>query len=52
MKKNVGGLDKAIRIIAGIALLAVGFSELLSGWLKAAVFIVGIVALFTGFFGL
>jgi hypothetical protein len=52
MKKNVGGIDRTLRIIAGIALLAVGFSELLSGWLRAAVFVVGIVALLTGFFSL
>jgi hypothetical protein len=52
MKKNVGGIDRTLRIIAGIALLAVGLSELLSGWLKAAVFVVGIIALFTGFFSL
>jgi hypothetical protein len=51
MERNVGGLDKGIRIVAGIALLAVGLSELLSGWTKAAALAVGVVALFTGFFG-
>jgi len=47
MTKNVGGIDRIIRLIVGLALLAWGFSPLLSGgeinWFGA----IGVVPLFT-----
>ncbi|MBS7791625.1 DUF2892 domain-containing protein [Roseococcus sp. SDR] len=46
MTKNVGGLDKGLRIVAGLALLALGaFGPL--GWWGA----IGIVPLATGLMG-
>jgi hypothetical protein len=48
MKANVGGIDKVIRIVAGLAILSLVF--ILEGsarWWG----LVGVVPLFTGFFG-
>lgn len=46
MAKNVGGLDKGLRIVAGLALLGLGaFGPL--GWWSA----IGIVPLATGLMG-
>ena len=42
MTKNVGGIDKIIRIIAGLAIIGWGFYA--QNWLGA----IGIVPLFTG----
>lgn len=48
MTKNVGSIDRILRILAGIVLLAWGFLPLLTGgeiiWWGA----IGIVPLFTG----
>lgn len=52
MKKNVGGLDKGLRIVLGIVLILVGLLAQLSGGIKTLVFLVAAVALFTGIFGL
>ena len=47
MAKNVGGIDRIVRLVVGVALLAWGFAPALSGgeinWLGA----IGIVPLFT-----
>lgn len=51
MKKNVGGLDKALRITLGILLLLFGIFGPLSAGIKTLVFLVAAVALFTGLFG-
>lgn len=45
MTKNVGGIDRALRIIVGVALLAWGFVE--QNWLGA----IGLVPLLTGALG-
>lgn len=51
MKKNVGNLDKGIRIIIGIALAAVGFlAPIATGW-RIAAFAAGAVAFITAFTG-
>jgi hypothetical protein len=52
MKKNVGGLDKGLRIALGIVLILIGLLAQLSGGIKTLVFLVAAVALFTGVFGL
>lgn len=49
LKTNVGGLDRALRIIVGLALLACFFIYPNSGWRYA--FLLGIVPLATGAFG-
>lgn len=46
LKTNVGGLDRALRIIVGLALLACFFIYPDSGWRYA--FLIGIVPLVTG----
>ncbi len=47
MTKNVGGIDRIVRLVAGLALLAWGFAPAVSGgeinWLGA----IGVVPLFT-----
>jgi len=46
MKKNVGGVERAVRIIAGIAVLSLAFVGPKSAWAY-----LGIVPLATGFVG-
>jgi len=46
MKKNVGNIDVILRVILGIAIIAVGF--LFQSWWG----LVGILPLATGFFGI
>jgi F0F1-type ATP synthase assembly protein I len=50
MKSNVGGMDRAIRIILGIVLLVVAYLWL-SGALMIIAYIVGAIALITGLVG-
>jgi len=45
MKKNVGNLDKAARVIAGLVIIGLGFY--FQSWWGA----VGVIPLFTGLFG-
>jgi hypothetical protein len=51
MAANVGGADKAIRIIVGIALLAAAFFQVATGTWAIAAYVVGGIALVTGVFG-
>jgi Inner membrane protein YgaP-like, transmembrane domain len=51
MAANVGGVDKAIRMILGIALLAAAFFQVATGTWALAAYVVGGVALVTGVFG-
>ncbi|MCK9259746.1 MAG: DUF2892 domain-containing protein [Azoarcus sp.] len=46
MKSNVGGMDKIIRIIAGVVLLALAFMGIGAPWTY-----IGIVPLVTGLMG-
>jgi hypothetical protein len=48
-KKNVGGIDRVLRIVAGVALLAAFFAlpEMSARW----VLLIGIVPLATGLMG-
>lgn len=49
MKKNVGNIDRNIRIIAGIVLLAAGtFMQMETGW-RIGLFAVAAVAFATSF---
>jgi len=45
MKTNVGGLDKTLRIVAGVAIIGAGVVT--GSWLGA----IGLVPLLTGLFG-
>jgi len=51
MKRNVGGLDRAVRIIAGVILILVGFGGWFSGWGAIAAYVIGAVVLLTGIIG-
>lgn len=46
---NVGGIDRVIRIVAGIALLVAFYFSSQTGW--AYLYLLGIVPLLTGIFG-
>jgi uncharacterized membrane protein HdeD (DUF308 family) len=48
MTKNVGGVERIIRLIIGIALLALAFLHVLTGGLAIAAYVVGAIALVTG----
>jgi len=48
MPKNVGGAERAIRLIIGIALLALGFFHVVSGTMAIAAYVLGAIALVTG----
>lgn len=50
-EKNVGGIDKAARIFAGILLLAGAYLVQADLLIKAVIALVGIVVLFTGVMG-
>jgi hypothetical protein len=52
MKKNVGGIDKAIRFIIGIILVLVGFFVQMSTGLRIGAFVVAAIAIITAFTGL
>ncbi len=51
MKKNVGGIDKVLRLIIGLVLLFVGFFMQMSTGLRVGAFVVAAVALITAFTG-
>jgi uncharacterized membrane protein HdeD (DUF308 family) len=48
MLNNVGGVDRGIRIVLGIALLVLGFLHVVTGTFAIVAYIVGAVALVTG----
>ena len=47
MSANVGGMDKILRMVAGVALLGLGFAGVLPMWVG----LIGIVPLATGLLG-
>jgi hypothetical protein len=51
MKKNVGGIDKVIRLVIGFILALVGFFVQMSTGLRIGVFVVAAIALVTAFTG-
>ena len=51
MTANVGGADKTIRIVLGIALLMAGFFHIATGNWTIAAYVFGTIALLTGVFG-
>ena len=51
MKKNVGGMDKILRFILGIAAVLVGVFAPIAGGIRIVAFVVAAVALFTAIFG-
>jgi len=51
MAANVGGTDKVIRIVLGVALLALGIFQVVTGSWAIAAYVVGTIALATGVVG-
>lgn len=51
MKLNESSVDRIIRVVAGIALLYLGFGGALSGALAAVADVLGVVMLLTGAVG-
>jgi hypothetical protein len=51
MKVNESSIDRIIRVVAGLALLALGFSGLVTGTLGTVFKILGFVPLLTGLVG-
>ena len=52
MNKNVGGMDRTLRIIAGIAFVLVGIFAPMSAWWRVGSFAVAAIAFFTAFVSL
>jgi hypothetical protein len=48
MTSNVGRMDRAIRFVLGLILIALGLSPILTGGMAIAAYCVGGVALLTG----
>ena len=48
MKRNVGGADRAIRMVIGAALLALALLHVVTGTLAMAAYLVGAIAVVTG----
>ena len=48
MNSNVGGIDRTIRILLGIALVALAATRVVTGGLATGAFVVGGIALVTG----
>lgn len=48
MTKNVGAVDRGIRLVLGIALLLLPFLHVVRGGLAIAAYVVGGIALITG----
>ncbi len=48
MTKNVGGVERTIRLVIGIILLALGFLHVVTGGLAIAAYVIGAIALITG----
>ena len=51
MKLNESGLDRIIRVVIGIVLLALYFMNVVSGALGIAFIVVGLIAVVTGAVG-
>ncbi len=51
MSCNVGGIERTIRILLGLALLAVAYLVALPGWGMGVAYVAGFVALVTGAIG-
>jgi hypothetical protein len=51
MDKNVGGIDKILRLILAITAVFVGTFAPIAGGFRIIAFVVAAVALFTGIYG-
>lgn len=51
MKKNMGSVDKVVRILAAIAIIALYYASMLSGLVATILLIVAVVFIATSFIG-
>ena len=51
MKKNLGGLDRGIRIAAGVALVLAGLLVPMGGAVRIVCLLAGLIAVLTGLLG-
>lgn len=51
MSCNVGGIERAVRILLGVALLSIGYFHVLTGGLAILAYVLGAIALVTGLIG-
>lgn len=51
MKCNVGGWDRGLRIVIGLALVILGLAGAVSGGAATAAYVIGAIALLTGLVG-
>jgi hypothetical protein len=49
MSRNVGAVERVVRIFIGVALIALGLLHVFGGTLAIAGYVVGAIALVTGF---
>ena len=50
-KVNEGSMDRIVRVIAGVALIVIGFTGIVPGTLGIVIGIVGLIPLATGLIG-
>lgn len=48
MAKNVGGVDRGIRLVLGVVLIALALTHVVAGTLAIAAYVIGGIALVTG----
>jgi uncharacterized membrane protein HdeD (DUF308 family) len=48
MTKNVGAMERGIRLVVGIAILGLAFFHVVNGTVAIAAYVVGAVAMITG----
>lgn len=51
MTSIVGTTDRTMRLLLGIALITLGLTHFVNGWLAIAAYILGAIALFTAALG-
>jgi hypothetical protein len=50
MARNVGGIDRGVRVIVGLLLLGIGFFHVVTGTLAILAYLFGVIALATAVF--
>jgi hypothetical protein len=50
MARNVGGIDRGVRVFVGLVLLALGFFHIVSGILAILAYVFGVIVLATAVF--
>jgi hypothetical protein len=48
---NESGIDRIVRVVIGLVLIALGWSGVVSGWLGTLLLVVGFVPVLTGLIG-